>query len=128
MAVMTSNIPASSSQDSVGAIDALANYWLTKIDYETHPLIEDADDAFQVEEYGPNALPEFNLRTSASEAFFAYSIARGKDRDKANAHAAGFQIGFSFALALCRDPFNPEAKLKAALEQYFPSSGSGEAQ
>jgi hypothetical protein len=102
-----------------GALDALANYWITRVDYETRAALEQAPNTPEDERYDPRSLPESNLRGSANDALYLYSKVRGCSQKEASARASGFQVGFEVALALSQAPLNAEARIKAILDKQF---------
>ena len=83
-----------------GAVDALVNYYLTKI---------------RLADEGDKTAPEFDLkREGASEAFYAYLRGRGKtaiDQDIA------FELAMNLASIVSRNPFDAEGEIRAVLER-----------
>ena len=93
----------------IGPLNALANYWLTRLQYE--------------ETKEPKAVPEYNLEIGgASVAFFNFVEMRS-NYDKANLSSTGFDIGFELALALKPDAFKTASGVKAIGDRDFATVG-----
>ncbi len=94
---------ATKINDRGGALSALANYWLTRFNYE-----KDGE---------ARAVPEFNLETGGSAEPFAHWL---EERDVASERtgdvAIGFEAGLHFAAVLSRDFMRGESELQAALQ------------
>lgn len=87
-----------------GAIDALANYWIKKINYEN--LNE------------TRLVPEYNLEYGASDAFREYLC--GKKLSSTTA----FELGLRVAAILVSDPLNAEDALRELLEKTVKAAQS----
>jgi hypothetical protein len=83
------------TKDNGGAIDALVNYWITKIAYE------DAGEKI--------AVPECNLETSASEAMFQYL------GDRPLTPSIAFELGIVLAAIVARSPLDAGAEIRTAV-------------
>ncbi len=92
--------------ESAGPLDALANYWLTKLAYL------DAGDR--------KAIPEFNLGPAADETLCQYMRRRGLT-NQYNEIEANFSDGFAFgmhmAAILAECPFNAEAPIRSLIDE-----------
>lgn len=107
--------------DKGGALNALANYWFTRFEYE--------------ESGEQTAVPEYNLNCGGAQGPITnWCERRGATHDDANVIARAFEAGLHFAATLSRQPFddqplrdalayfvkmNPECFLEAA-----PQAGS----
>jgi len=98
-------------RDRGGAFDALANYWLRRIDY--------ADGREQT------AVPECNLEFGAGDALEDALNRRGVEQKHSGDIAAGFTLGLEIARILERAPLNSEQAIRAALDS-FVADLSGE--
>jgi hypothetical protein len=92
-------------QDKGGVIDALVNYWITKIAFE------DAGEKI--------AVPECNLETCAGEALFQYL---GDDRQLTASIA--FELGIELAAIVARNPLDAGAEIRATVAQALSDSKS----
>jgi len=83
------------TKDKVGAIDAIVNYWITKISYE------DAGEKI--------AVPECNLETGAGEAMFQYL------GDRPLTPSIAFELGIELAAIVARNPLDAGTEIRAAV-------------
>lgn len=88
-----------------GVLDALANYWFTKIE---------CIDAAQ-----STAVPEYNLEDCAEASLYHCLQRRGlaKDYIIEGTFRDGFTAGLQIAAALIRQPFDCEMSLRQILER-----------
>ncbi len=89
-----------------GAVDALANFWLTRLTQEKH-----------------GRKPNDEIRDSAREAFFDYigtfdTTASDERAEERQALTSGFGLGLAIAAAVIADPYgNPGEAISSAVHQ-----------
>jgi hypothetical protein len=86
-----------------GAIDALVNYWITKITYR-----KTAE---------PTAVPEFNLESGGAQSALDSYLAGRKLHE-----GIAFDLGIRLAGIVSRTPLNAEAEVFAAIEDAISAS------
>jgi len=99
---------ATNINDKGGAMNALANYWLTRFIYEA--------------DCEKRAVPEYNLSDGgASEPFADWLVSKGIKREAAGTASAGFEAGLWFASALERNFVDCDPELRTALDDCLES-------
>ncbi len=94
---------ATKINDRGGPLNALANYWLTRFNYE-----RDGEE---------RAVPEFNLEVGGTtEPLARWLEERGVASVRTGDVGVGFEAGLYFAAVLSRDFMRGESELQAALQ------------
>lgn len=97
------NAPESSP---VGPVDALANYWLTRIRLEDQPE--------------PDMQPEWRLELGGAAAALDEYL---KWRDARLSRSVSFDLGLAIAESVARDPFGAGPAVRAALDDAIARCG-----
>ena len=109
-AAFAANSPVPLTADDLdltgGALDVLANFWLTRISFA------DRNDTRS---------PSLNLDEQAAQPAFQCLINRGVQLEEAGLRGAGFRLGLAIAEAIRKAPFDCETAIRAILDEEVES-------
>ena len=92
------------TNDKGGALNAIANYWFTKFNYEA------TGEAV--------AVPEYNLEDGGAQAAIAdYFIAKGASTNDASIMSSSFECALHFASVIMQRPLD-EAATRGVLAEF----------